>query len=636
MTGPVRSAARDAIGDSVLFADAPSGCVVVGADGVIALVNPRACLLFGYGEDELVGRSIELLVPELHRDEHVRHREGYDAAPRVGPMGTGRKVVGRHRDGSMLPVDVRLAPTTIGDEHYVIAFVDDITERVRAQAELDATRSLLEAILEHAPIQVYVKDLEGRYLMVNRQVELESGKQPDAMIGRTDAEIFASSEVPTWQAADAEAIAAGVVVEREEEYERDDGERQVFLSHKFPLLDADGVPYALCGVSTNITARKILEGAVDSARTEAERANRAKSRFLSRVSHELRTPLNSVMGFAQLLQMDGLDPRVEESAEQILRAGRHLLELINDVLDISRIEAGELRLSVEPVRVSDVLAEAGDLIGVQAQQRGLHFTPAPPGGEVVMADRHRLVQVLLNLGSNAVKFNRRGGEVTLAVEVRGDRVRISVRDAGPGISAAARERLFAPFDRLDVDPSIEGTGLGLALSRSLVEAMGGVIDVDSEPGRGSTFWVELPAAVGAVRTEGDAAMHATSATVLYIDDNPESVAVVAGLLRRRPHVRLLTAMQGSIGLDLAAAQPVDLVLVDVHLPDLGGETVLARLRAEPATATIPIVMVSADVSARRARRLEAAGADGTLLKPFQLDALLAVVDAFVPAGRTGR
>jgi PAS domain S-box-containing protein len=484
----------------VLFDDAPSGCAIVSEVGEIVLVNTRLCELFGYSTEELLGREVDFLVPDRRREAHQQHRLGYDAAPRVGTMGQGRVVTGRRRDGSEFPVDVRLAPSVLDGERYVVAFVDDVTDRVRAQAELDSTRTLLQAILDHAPSQIYVKDVEGRYVLANRQVAVESGVANEAMIGRTDEEIFPGADFRSWRATEQEVIATASPLEREEGFDGHET-RQTYLSQKFPLLDPDGVPYAVGGISTNITARRSLQDALESARREADRANRAKSQFLSRVSHELRTPLNSVMGFAQLLQMDADDPHVRESADQILRAGRHLLELINEVLDISRIEAGELRLSVEPVRVADVLAEVGDLIRVQADQRGLRFEPALVRDEVVFADRHRVVQVLLNLGSNAVKFNRVDGRVSMAVERRREQVRIVVRDDGPGIGPESQERLFSPFERLGVDPALEGTGLGLALSRGLTEAMGGTMGVDSTLGRGSAFWVELPAAPAADGTQ---------------------------------------------------------------------------------------------------------------------------------------
>lgn len=637
MSSPDGMPARDGIRASVLFADAPSGCLVMNPDGTIALVNPQLCRMFGYDDVELVGRPVEVLVPEARRAVHRHHRDDYDAAPRVGPMGKGREVVGRHHDGSEFPVDVRLAPTVLDGDACVIAFVDDISEQVRAEQELDATRALLTAILDHAPSLISVKGADGRYLLANRQVEVMTGIPNAEMIGRTDDDLFSPAEIALWRPAEEEVLAAGEPAQAEAVLNRPEG-RRTFLSQRFPLLGDDGRAYAMCSISTDITSRKALEAAVDSARAEAERANRAKSQFLSRVSHELRTPLNSVMGFAQLLQMDGEDPRVVEGAEQILRAGRHLLELINEVLDISRIEAGELRLSVEPVRVADVLAEVSDLIRVQAEQRGLRFEPAEPGDHVLLADRHRLVQVLLNLGSNAVKFNRRGGRVKFSVsrsETDAACVRIAVRDDGPGITAEARERLFAPFERLGVDPALEGTGLGLALSRGLMQAMGGVIDVASTSGAGCTFWIELPAAAQSPTSVASSNGETTTATVLYIDDNPESIALVESLLTRRPHVRLLTAMQASIGLDLAASNDLQLVLVDVHLPDLGGEVVLARLLAEPRTAGVPVAMVSADASAGRARRLRAAGAAAMLAKPFDLDALLGLIDEFVPSDGAG-
>jgi signal transduction histidine kinase/CheY-like chemotaxis protein len=376
---------------------------------------------------------------------------------------------------------------------------------------------------------------------------------------------------------------------------------------------------------------------LSAATADADRANRAKSEFLGRMSHELRTPLNAVLGFGQLLQMDALSDKQREGVEHILRAGRHLLGLIDEVLDISRIEAGRLQLSLEPVPVQATLRHAVELIRPTA--RGLDVGVRLEDVDErlhVLADRQRLQQVLLNLLSNAVKYNRPRGTVTASGEPAGaGRLRISVTDTGEGIAADKLDRLFVPFDRLGAEATgIEGTGLGLALSKSLVEAMGGVLHVQSRPGEGSTFSVELPLVAGPLDAAAPAAARAPAPadldhpprTILYIEDNVSNLRLVESVLGHRPGVRVLSAMQGGVGLELARHHRPDLILLDRHLPDMAGDRVFELLREDPRTRDIPVVMLSADAIPDGARRLLDAGVRAYLTKPLDVRKLLAVVD----------
>ena len=377
--------------------------------------------------------------------------------------------------------------------------------------------------------------------------------------------------------------------------------------------------------------RRRAEDAAQSAR-EARLANQAKTEFLSRMSHELRTPLNAVLGFGQLLEMDDLSPQHREYVDTILKAGRHLLALIDEVLELSRIEAGRLAISTEPVRLGEVAAEVLDLVKPAAAQRNVRLDG--DGAKIcqwhVSADRQRLKQVLLNLLSNAIKYNREGGDVTLSCERSATgRARIAVNDTGPGITPDKLSRLFTPFDRLGAEQSrIEGTGLGLALSKGLIEAMSGVLGVESTVGRGSTFWVELAlidspverAALADVAAPAKAARGGSQngRVILYIEDNLSNLKLIQHILAHRPEVRLISAMQGGLGLELAREHKPDLVLLDLHLPDITGEEVLRRLHDNPETGGIPVVMISADAMPHRIDRLLSAGARAYLSKPLDV------------------
>ena len=377
------------------------------------------------------------------------------------------------------------------------------------------------------------------------------------------------------------------------------------------------------------------------AEVEADRANRAKSEFLSRMSHELRTPLNAVLGFAQLLEMESVGAEQRDSVNHILKAGRHLLGLINEVLDISRIEAGRLRLSLEPVPVAETLQAAVDLVRPLAAERGIELrAEGPDDRQHVLADRQRLQQVLLNLLSNAVKYNRDGGAVRVTCGGTPEhRLRITVADSGRGMTPEQMAHLFTPFERLGAEASVvEGTGLGLTLSKHLVEAMGGAMQVESQVGVGSAFSLELPVAEAPAealeppRTADGRATEARAAglSVLYIEDNLSNLRLIERVLARRPGTKLLSAMQGRLGLDLAREHRPDLILLDLHLPDLPGEEVLHRLRSDPRTREIPVVVLSADASAGQIERLLGVGARAYLTKPLDVRKLLAVLDERVP------
>lgn len=389
----------------------------------------------------------------------------------------------------------------------------------------------------------------------------------------------------------------------------------------------DGRPSRVMGTSQDVTERL--------RRAEAERANRAKNEFISRMSHELRTPLNAILGFGQLMTMSDLDERQHGNVDHILSAGKHLLDLINEILDISRIEAGELRLSPEPVGLRGVIGEVIDLVTPLASAHAITVTSGLGDEDIwVRADVQRLKQVLLNLVANAVKYNHDRGHVSVTPSPSGpDKVKIVVADDGPGVAPALLDRLFSPFERLGAEQtSVEGTGLGLAVSRGMIEAMGGRISVQSTLGQGSAFTIELDAAAStrlpaAPHTDVAPARSELTATVLCVEDNPSNLSLIEQVLDARPNVRLLTAMQGALGAKLAREQAPDLVLLDLNLPDMSGETVLDDLKADPATASIPVVILSADASAGQHARELAHGAQSYLSKPVDVAELLSLIDS---------
>ena len=377
------------------------------------------------------------------------------------------------------------------------------------------------------------------------------------------------------------------------------------------------------------------------ANKKLREASDAKNEFLSRMSHELRTPLTAINGFSELLSCTDLDEEKHDWVRMINKAGTHLLDLVNEVLDISRIEAGKLSISLETVPPATIIADALELMQPLATAHDVRIRPpreASGDPRYALADGQRLKQVLINLISNAIKYNRSGGEVRVSIEDVGDRVRIAVKDTGEGMDQESLSKLFVPFERLAAAGSnIDGTGLGLALSRNIVQAMGGEIGVESAPGKGTTFWVELdgaePASVD-MGSGGDEPLlssrdYRSEKRLLYIEDVVANVRLLEVVMQRRPSVRLLPAMQGQLGLDLAREHQPDLILLDLHLPDMSGEKVLAQLDADQDTRHIPVVMLTADATERQLGELISLGARAYLTKPIDVRRLLETVDEFL-------
>ncbi len=509
--------------------------------------------------------------------------------------------------------------------------------------EVREDRTFLEQLIAASPSVIWranADDMSPTYISPN--VEQVLGYAPREVLGTRDwTNLIPSGDYEEFRAAATTAADQGKAqFESEHRFLHKNGTvRWIHTLTRFER-DPTGKTTSVLNFSQDITARKVAEETGEQARLAAERASLAKNDFLSRMSHELRTPLNAVLGFAQLLEMDPLTPEQHESLSYILKAGRLLLDLINEVLDIARIEAGRLGISPEPVAVAEVTQEALALTAPLAADRDVRLRSEifENVGSYVLADRQRLKQVLLNLLSNAVKYNHRGGHVTLSEEALPGRLRIRVTDTGAGIPQEKQGRLFIPFERLGtVKGGVEGTGLGLALSKGLTEAMGGSIGVVSQVGEGSTFWIDLPVAdapperVEGMEDEGLVSTVSTlserTSTVLYIEDNLSNLELIERILARRPSVKLVSAMQGRLGLTLAREHQPDLILLDQHLPDIPGDEVLRRLQMDLRTRLIPVVAISADQTPGHSDRLLAAGAHACLTKPVDVRELIRLVDA---------
>lgn len=525
---------------------------------------------------------------------------------------------------------------------------DQMRQELLARTEVEEARRQSEEryrfVAESASDGIITMDQDRRILFANRAAEKIFGVTISDMLGRPFGALIPERVRAEQDAALREYLTRVVTGNPKQALHitgsgPDHQESELEITFGEYVKDNEHV---FTGVVRDVTERKRFEQALERAKEDAEGANRAKSEFLSRMSHELRTPLNAILGFAQLMALEDLDEEQTENVEQILKAGRHLLALVDEVLDIARIEAGRMSLSLEPVDVDGVAREAWELVRHRAQATGVTLAGGEPVGCAgrVRADRQRLKQVMLNLLSNAVKYNGENGEVAIRCS-RGrtgpNRIRVAVSDTGPGIPDQSMDRLFRPFERLGADASgIEGTGIGLAVSRGLVEAMKGKIGVESRVGQGSTFWFELPLDVAQEFEEAaveetavdtaDLSWAGRSSTILYIEDNPSNFMLVERVLGRRPNIQLLTARNGATGLATARDADPDLILLDLHLPDMHGAEVMGHIKKDPRTASTPVIIITADVTSDKAKELMASGAAAYLSKPLDVREFLDVVD----------
>jgi PAS domain S-box-containing protein len=645
-------------------------------------VSPQIEKMLGYSQKEWLEDPI-LWYSRLHPEDRERwHHEFAQTCATGTPFYSEYRFLAR--DGRIVWVhgEARIVRDDLGQPLFLQGVAFDITDQKKAEealrrsqdeleelvqlrtAELSETADALQAeIAEHERTETTLRDQEARLrsvvqtavdgiVVIDERGIIEAfNPAAERLFGYGSAEVLGRNVsmlmplpyreehhdyLTRYRASGVKKI---IGIGREVVGQRKDGSTFPMDLSVSEMVLRDGRRFT--GMVRDLTERRNAEERLAKAREAqvmADAANRAKNEFLSRMSHELRTPLNAVLGFGQLLEMNALTEEQRECVEQINRGGKHLLGLINEVLDIARIEAGRMDLSPEPVRVVDAFQDALELVQPLATKRNIQFhieLDAEPDF-YVLADHQKLKQVLLNLLSNAVKYNRDGGEVRFTCQqLAPGRLGLAVSDTGWGIEPNKLGRLFVPFDRLGAEQTgVEGCGLGLAFSKRLVELMGGKLTVTSAGGVGSRFCIELaqagpsqpPTAAEGAGALKPAVQALDAHTLLYIEDNLDNLRLVQRILAHRPRIQLLTAMQGSLAVDLARQHRPDLIFLDVHLPDLSGDQVLQRLQAAPETRRIPVVVVSADATARQIERLRAAGAYDYLTKPLDVPRFLQIVD----------
>ena len=520
------------------------------------------------------------------------------------------------------------------------ALATQSTIRKRTEAALRESEERLRALIQSLDELVFEFDEKGTYLNIWADNENLLIRPKQELLGRRITEVLGEETAAPFMTLIRSVMAQQRAESMVYELKVQNG-LQWFLARVSPVFSTDGSCHTVCMLSREITEQKQVEQELRKTKEEAERANAAKSEFLSRMSHELRTPLNAIIGFAQLADFDAKTADEHENVEQILRASTHLLQLINEVLDISRIEAGAIPIFLKPVAVRLAAKAALALLAPLAAERNVRLEELS-SNYYVNADEQRLQQVMLNLLSNAIKYNKPGGQVVFSCrETSRDMLRIELRDTGIGIEKYELSQLFQPFQRLSATTdNVEGVGLGLVISQRLIRSMGGKIGVESERGVGSTFWFELPLATSMPDSEvapatpvlqGPKSFAPGSKTLLYIEDNLPNLKLIERILSQRPGIRMITAQQGSMGLELARQHQPDLVLLDLHLPDMNGDQVLVWLRSEPRTRKIPVVVISADAVNSEMIRLKELGARAYITKPFEVQHFLQVVDEMLTA-----
>ena len=625
--------------------------------GVIQLFNVGAERMLGYAASEVVDQITpadlsdpqELIVraAALSRELSTKITPGFDALAFKASRGIEDiyELTYVRKDGTRFPAIVSVTALR-DDQNEIIGYLligTDNSARKHVEEKLRFTeesfRLMVESVSDYAIVML---NPVGEVVSWNTGAQRIKGYLAEEIVGQHLSRFYLRDEVISGKPQrDLEIAAALGRCEIEGWRTRKDG--SAFWANVVitAIRDQAGELRGFAKLTRDLTARQQIETEMTNAKATAEKANLAKSDFLSSMSHELRSPLNAILGFAQLMDSDSPHPTAsqKESIVQILNAGWYLLDLINEILDLATIESGKLSMSLESVSVAEVMDECQAMIEPQAQRRGIHMTfPQFDVPVWVQADRTRLKQVVINLLSNAIKYNAVGGTVVVnccGEEDAPGRARISVTDTGAGLSPEQMAQLFQPFNRLGQEANAEqGTGIGLVVSKRLIELMEGVVGVESKVGVGSTFWIELKSTFQLPAVKSDHAevglpllAGAALRTLLYVEDNPANLKLVERLIARRPDIRLLTAIDGTIGVDLARSQRPEVILMDINLPGISGIEALKILRDDPVTAHIPVVALSANAMPRDIEKGLEAGFFSYLTKPIKVKEFMEALDA---------
>jgi PAS domain S-box-containing protein len=649
--------ALDQAGDGIFWAQ---------HDGQFVYVNDAACRKLGYTRDELLTMKVWDIDAQLTPEEWNQCWEGRQEHT------FRHETIHRTKDGRTFPVEVSLSFIIAGEQEYLYAFAQDITERKQAEdalrqseaalqaanrqleqrvqertAALRESQALLHTVLEHSPAFIFVYDLDGRYMLINRSGANLFGLAPEEIIGKTGDELVAAEHVERWREEDRQVIAAKTAIAFEQSYQHHDNS-YTHLLMKFPLLNDQNEVYAIGGVITDITKRKQDEQELQRAKEAAEAANRAKSTFLANMSHELRTPLNAILGFTQLLVQDGDVPYEQQESLQIIeRSGEHLLALINDILEMSKIEAGRAKLTEKECTLNVLLHDLIAMFQLRAEKKGVSLSLSKsaytPG--YIFVDESKLRQILINLLGNAIKFTDKGS-VTLQVTsdmsepLPPDSVvllHFHVQDTGPGIVEEEQSTLFDAFTQTATGiAKQEGTGLGLSICNHYVQMMGGSITMQSQPGHGSTFSFSIPVQVispdrvettSTPRKITGIANHQPHWRILIVEDRDHNRLLLLHILERLGF-EVLVAMNGKKAVEQWETWHPQLIFMDMRMPVMDGYEATRQIRLKQATSSLAapyIIALTAATFEEDQRNMLDAGCDACIRKPFTTEDIYQVL-----------
>ncbi len=652
---------------NAIFNSANFSSIATDAKGVIQIFNVGAERMLGYAAAEVMNK---VTPADISDSQEVIARAKALSAELGTPIAPGFEALAFkasrgiediyeltyiRKDGSRFPAVVSVTALR-DDQGAIIGYLligTDNTARKQVEEErkkLDQrlrdqqfyTRSLIESNID----ALMTTDPFGIVTDVNKQMEALTGCTRDELIGAPFKDYFTDPERA--EAAIRQVLNENKVTNYELTARARDGKETVVSYNATTFYDRKRILQGVFAAARDVTERKLLDQVLQennvelqSAKSAAEKSNLAKSDFLSSMSHELRTPLNAILGFAQLIETGSPPPTPAQkrSLDQILTGGWYLLEMISEILDLALIESGKVSLSLEPVSLAEALLGCRDLIEPQARKRNVSLTfPQMDIPYFVNADQTRIKQVLINLLSNAIKYNTPGGRVDVECALKPlNMIRISVRDTGGGLAPEQLAQLFQPFNRLGKENSAEeGTGIGLVVTKRLIEQMGGAIGAESTVGVGSVFWIDLGltkaplhalvAIEPLTQSELEGQADASPRTLLYVEDNPASLELVEQLVSRRPNLRLLSAADGNLGIEYARTFRPDVILMDINLPGIGGLEAMKILRADPPTAHIPIIAISANAVPRDIEKALAAGFFRYLTKPIKVHEFTTALD----------
>ncbi len=628
----------NSIGDAVVTTD---------IEGCVTLLNPLAEKLTGWTRAEAAGHPVDEIFHIINQQTRLPSTIPVMATLAHGTIqGLANHTILIARDGSECIIADSCAPIRDRDGQVVGAVLvfRDVTKEYKVQQSLRDQQFYTRSLIESNVDALITTDLSGIITDVNKQMEALTSCTRDELIGASFKNFF--TEPKRAELAIKLALKEKKITDFELTSRARDGKETMVSYNATTFFDRDGKLRGVFAAARDISERKRIDNVLqrkntelEHAKSQAEKANLAKSVFLSRMSHELRTPLNAILGFAQLLET-GTPPPTEIQVVrllQIIKAGWYLLDLINEILDLAVIESGKLSLSRESVSLTEVMRECQSMTEPQAQKRGIHINFVPfDSNWFANADRTRVKQVLINLLSNAIKYNRDNGTVEVKCTCTRERIRICIKDSGVGLPSEKLLQLFQPFNRLGQEYGVEeGTGIGLVVTKQLVELMGGTISVESTVGVGSEFVIELIrdvtprlAAENTLPTECAPKTREIAAlrTLLYVEDNPANLMLVEQIIQAHPDVHMLSACDGNIGVALARTHLPDVILMDINLPGISGSEAMKILHKDPSTSHIPIIALSANAMLRDIEKGLEAGFFRYLTKPIKINEFMNALD----------